>query len=221
MARRARPRSRRFLGHARTPGGPRGRRPVGASLVGALVAALLVSLLLCRGSAARTPSVATAVTTAVPWQLREGRAEVPPVRAVDTAAVLAGVEEAGSDAAANGRAVVVDAQGRTLVQTPEADQPLPSASLVKLLVVQQLLARTAREPLHARLQRLMERAITASGDQAMSVLWDAYDGELMVRDAVRVFGLTGTAPPEEAGQWGEATTTATDLARFLSALDTA
>jgi uncharacterized protein YfiM (DUF2279 family) len=221
MARPAGPRPRRLPGRARALGMLRGRRRAGVSAIGVLVVAALVSPLLCWGSTATPSSRETAAVTPVPWQLREGRVEVPPVRAVDAPAVLSSVEAAASAVSAAVQAVVVDAQGRTLVQTPEADRPLLTASLVKLLVVQQLLARSAREPLDPRLERLMQRAITGSDDQAMNVLWDAYGGERLVRDAVRTFGLTGTAPPEVPGQWGEATTTATDLARFLSALDTA
>ena len=38
----------------------------------------------------------------------------------------------------------------------------------------------------------------------------------MVSDVAARYGLTGTAPPTSRGEWGETTTTARDLARFLS-----
>jgi hypothetical protein len=40
----------------------------------------------------------------------------------------------------------------------------------------------------------------------------------MVTDVSARYGLTGTAPPDEPGQWGQATTTARDLARFFALL---
>jgi hypothetical protein len=42
----------------------------------------------------------------------------------------------------------------------------------------------------------------------------------MVRDVAARYGLTGTAPPADPSQWGETTTTARDLARFLALLPT-
>ncbi|UOY02551.1 serine hydrolase [Blastococcus sp. PRF04-17] len=60
--------------------------------------------------------------------------------------------------------------------------------------------------------------IRSSDDPAASALWVRYDGDRMVRDVAARYGLTGTGPPPIPGQWGQATTTARDLARFLSLL---
>ncbi|WP_222262310.1 class A beta-lactamase-related serine hydrolase [Modestobacter marinus] len=157
----------------------------------------------------------------VPRALREG-GEPPRPRAVDVGGVLAQLDGAAAQSRSWVGTVVVDEWGRTLLVNGDAERTVATASLVKLLVVQQLLARSADGTvvLDERARRLMERAVTVSGDEAMSALWSRYDGEALLRDAVAAFGLTATAPPERPGQWGEATTTATDLARFLSRMDT-
>jgi hypothetical protein len=190
---------------------------VGGLLSAVLIAGLLVSPVLCWGSAAHTTSSPAADLTPVPRVLREDTSRVPPARVVDVAAVVAAVEAAAASASASVDAVVLDARGRTLVQTSGADRPVLSASLVKLFVVQQLLARAGPAGWDATTLGRMERAVTVSDDAAMNELWTAYEGPALVRDAVAAFGLTGTAPPAVPGQWGQATTTARDVARFLSA----
>jgi hypothetical protein len=60
--------------------------------------------------------------------------------------------------------------------------------------------------------------IQRSDDPAASDLWVRFDGARAVTDVVARYGLTGTAPPTVRGQWGESTTTARDLARFLARL---
>src|SRR3954447_4475356 len=193
------------------------RLVAGAALSGALAAGLLVGPELRWWGTARPTASVSGAADPVTWSLREGPS-LPPVRVVDAPAVLGGVDAAAGAVAASVGAVVVDPQGRTLLATPAAGRPLPSASLVKLLVVQQLLARASPAGWDATTLRRMERAITVSDDGAMSALWVAHDGPALVRAAVAQFGLTGTAPPDEVGQWGEATTTASDVARFLTAL---
>src|SRR3954471_11709681 len=177
---------------------------VGAALSGALAVALLVGPELRWWSTARPPAPVAGAADPVAWSLREGPS-LPPVRVVDVPAVLRGVDAAAGAVAASVGAVVVDPQGRTLLATPAAHRPLPAASLAKLLVVQQLLGRTSLAGWDATTQSRMERAITVSDDGAMSALWVAHDGPALVRAAVAQFGLTGTAPPAEVGQWGEAT----------------
>ncbi|MBB3676893.1 serine hydrolase [Modestobacter versicolor] len=202
------------------------RALIGTACVGALVAALLVSPALCFGSAAQEPAAvgaaeATVDVEPVPRAFREDADRVPPVppiRAVDEAAVLSGVDAAAAPASTSVGAVVLDPQGRTLLQTSDAARPLPSASLVKLLVVQQLLARPAPGGWDSSTWFRMQRAVTVSDDAAMNVLWTRYDGPALVRAAVAEFGLSGTAPPTDPSQWGQATTTAADVGRFLSAL---
>jgi beta-lactamase class A len=137
------------------------------------------------------------------------------------AAALATV--AGAAAAARGdvHVVVLSPDGDELLAGPGAGQPVYTASLVKLLVVQQLFARAAAGLLNLTGADLglMERAVTLSDDAAMSTLWDRFGGAELVTAATAEFGLTGNMLPARPGQWGEARTTARDTAVFLAGLD--
>jgi hypothetical protein len=101
-----------------------------------------------------------------------------------------------------------------------ADRPLPTASLVKLFIAEDVLhrVRAGRLVLRADDLRLLERMIRSSDDPAASTMWVRYGAGRMVTDVAHRYGLTGTAPPASPGQWGSTTTTARDLARFLSLL---
>ncbi|HEX2075582.1 MAG TPA: serine hydrolase [Geodermatophilus sp.] len=101
-----------------------------------------------------------------------------------------------------------------------AHRPFPTASLVKLFVAEDVLHR-ARAGLLALTPGdfvLLQDMIRRSDDPATSALWVRFGGGQMVRDVAARYGLTGTAPPRIPGEWGETTTTAWDLARFLSLL---
>jgi hypothetical protein len=200
--------------------GGRWARPTGVAACSLLVATLLVGPAVCWGRSG-APAMAASPTAPVPVprELRESLGSWTPPVDVDVAALLAEVDAAAAGAGATVDAVVVDAAGRTLLETPTADREVYTASLVKLFLVQQLLVREAADPAAFdpgdRLR--MERAITVSDDEAMSVLWDRYRGEAQVSLAVAEFGLSGSGAPS-TGQWGESTTSATDLASFLSTL---
>jgi hypothetical protein len=101
-----------------------------------------------------------------------------------------------------------------------AARPFPTASLVKLFIAEDVLhrVRTGRLELRPGDRRLLQRMISGSDDPAASALWVRYNGERMVRTVARRYGLTGTTPPAVPGQWGQTTTTARDLARFLTRL---
>jgi hypothetical protein len=109
-----------------------------------------------------------------------------------------------------------------LAHNGAADRPFPAASMVKLYMAADILHRNRTGEI--RLDRndfaLLQDMIRRSSDPAASTLWVRFGGGRMVTDVAVRFGLTGTAPPAVRGQWGEATTTARDLARFLSLLPT-
>jgi hypothetical protein len=204
------------------------RRLTLTTTVLALTAALASSVGWCPGARAADPYPAAAVRPlalpppAGPPAIPVPGA-VPPAPVLDPAAGLAVLAAAG-EAAARARGTVQVAvrgpSGAEVLTGPDAGSPVLTASLVKLLVVQQLFAREAAGSLQLSPGDLdrMRRAVVASDDGAMSVLWDRFDGEALVLAAAAEFGLTGSAPPARAGQWGEAVTTATDTALFLSAL---
>ncbi len=216
-------------------------RRAGRGLAGAAMTCLLAGTVACSAGTARSeespsegtplrqldgaaapssaaPSSAAPSLTSPSLTTPSPATATPP--AVDESAVLAELRAVVQPAGVSLDAVVIDEDATALLSTPDADQPVPSASLVKLLVVQQLLARSAAGVLSlgpTDLER-MERAITASDDRAMSLLWDAHDGAALVRSAAAGFDLTGTAPPEQRGQWGEAEMSAADTGHFLAAL---
>ena len=101
-----------------------------------------------------------------------------------------------------------------------ADRPFPTASLVKLFIAADVLhrARTGAVTLTPADRAELELMIRSSNDPAASDLWVRFNGAQAVRDVAVRYGLTGTAPPRRWGQWGETTTTAADLARFLARL---
>lgn len=101
-----------------------------------------------------------------------------------------------------------------------ADRPTYSASLVKLLVVEDVLhrARTGALTLTTADRQLLMSMLITSDDPAMNTAWERWGADQMVRDAAARYGLTSTAPPAELGQWGQTVTTAGDMARFLAAL---
>ncbi|SDF97490.1 hypothetical protein SAMN05660662_3993 [Blastococcus aurantiacus] len=174
--------------------------PVGARRTGGRPSRLLVLLL----GAALAAGLGA-------WQLDRYRA--------DHGSLTAPVRAAG-DAAGGEIEVAVVGPGGTVAESSGASSPVYTASLVKLLVVEQLLEGAAEDglPLDAADRRDLERAVTISDDQAMNRLWVAFDGARLVRSAVVEFGLEQTAPPAVPGQWGQATASAADMARFLTAL---
>ncbi|MFW3172422.1 LppW family protein [Geodermatophilus sp. CPCC 206100] len=102
----------------------------------------------------------------------------------------------------------------------QADRVFPTASLVKLFVAEGLLhrARTGRVALSPGDLATLQDMIARSSDPAASQMWVRFDGPGLVREVAVRYGLRATAPPRASGQWGETTTTARDLARFLAAL---
>jgi hypothetical protein len=92
--------------------------------------------------------------------------------------------------------------------------------MVKLFMAEDILhrARTGGLPLTREDFALMQVMIRSSDDPAASTLWVRHGGARMVSDVAARYQLSGTAPPLRAGQWGLTTTTARDLARFLSLL---
>jgi hypothetical protein len=102
----------------------------------------------------------------------------------------------------------------------QADRVFPTASLVKLFLAEGVLwrARTGQLALDADDLDTLQRMIARSDDAAASAVWVRFDGAGLVREVAARYGLPRTAPPRVPGEWGEAATTARDLARFLALL---
>lgn len=202
------------------------RRP--RTVLAAAVAAVAVAVsavVVVVGCSTEIAAASTGAATAGTGAPSAGAAQTPlaaaPTTVVDTDRILDEVSAAGAAAGGTIAAVVLDADGMPLVSSAEADQPRYTASLVKIVLVGRLLALDAWGALVLTPDDLglMQRAVTASDDAAMSALWVRYDGARLVADTAVALGLTATGPPALAGQWGQAWTSASDTATVLATLD--
>ncbi|MGW7536020.1 serine hydrolase [Amycolatopsis sp. NPDC054798] len=91
----------------------------------------------------------------------------------------------------------------------KADQPQPTASVVKLLIALDLLDRSGvpsdsdADAVHAML--------AASDDRVASRLWQQLGGPAIVRRQAGKLRLAHTSPPEDPGQWGSTKMSAEDV----------
>jgi hypothetical protein len=106
--------------------------------------------------------------------------------------------------------VVFDHQSGQPVLEHNADMRFSTASLVKLLIAVDLLDRrhgavgeTESTQVHTML--------SASDDDIADALWDEDGGPDIVTRAAELMGLTSTIPPANPEQWGDTTTTASDI----------
>ncbi len=116
----------------------------------------------------------------------------------------------------DGAMVIAAVQGPSgnLGSYGDADRPVRTASLVKLLVALEVWtipvsARTGRD------RQLIDAMLRRSDDDACTELWDTYGEDSIVTAQVKALGLTGTAPPTTRGMWGWATMSARDLITAL------
>lgn len=96
------------------------------------------------------------------------------------------------------------------VVSEQGDQPFYSASLSKLILAVDAL----QQPLSDDDQDLIHRALSASDDNAMDVLWTRFDGMDAIGRVAAEAGLTGTHAPDDPSQWGEVVITANDMVRL-------
>jgi hypothetical protein len=199
---------------------PPARSPGAGSVVRLLVA--LLALLLAETLLVAPRRTAAGVAQVFSGEPVAGGLPSPVPDAL--APALAAAAAAGAVPGGTVAVAVVERPGAGALTTdpqlsgPEALRPLPTASLVKLFMAEDVLHR-ARAGLVALdltdLHRLAEM-VRSSDDAAASALWVEFGGGRMVSDVATRYGLIGTAPPLSPGQWGQAVTTARDLAVFLS-----
>jgi hypothetical protein len=186
--------------------------PRRAALLFALLTVLLLELVVPPGrrAAAQNPAPADVVAAAA-----------DAYGTVGTLAVVLAKQQrpvaASSIAAAEARSARITAYG---ADNGLADRPFPAASMAKLFVAEDILRRSRAGLLSlTRVDfALLQAMIRHSDDPAASTLWVRFGGGRMVSDVAARYGLSGTAPPVPAGQWGQTVTTGRDLARFLSLL---
>ncbi|MEE4023633.1 serine hydrolase [Gordonia sp. PKS22-38] len=167
-----------------------------------------------------TVSLVAAVLVALPTTDPESTAtrsfpEAPPATLAQSA--LTAAESAAAAGDVDARIAILDRRHDHLATTDSATTPTLAASLVKLIVVVDILDRRREEGLAigARDIQLINRALSVSDDQAMNELWTRFDGMGAIGRVAGRLGLEGTAPPPDVNYWGQATITASATATLL------
>ncbi|HXT44168.1 MAG TPA: serine hydrolase [Pseudonocardiaceae bacterium] len=131
---------------------------------------------------------------------------------VDQAAVAARVKQAT-------QAVLPDAQigyevfdrvTGSVLTSQDADRPVASMSVVKLLIALDVLAGDKGTTLDPGTQQQLHQMLADSDDQIASNLWTAGGGPAIVTRMVSLLGLTGTRAPDDPGEWGDTMITPQD-----------
>ncbi|WP_167975719.1 serine hydrolase [Lentzea indica] len=132
-----------------------------------------------------------------------GSSAISNISAADLSAAVAagGVSDVG--------VAVMDLESDQVV-SEQGDRPFYSASLSKLILAVDAL----QQPLSDDDQDLIHRALSASDDNAMDVLWTRFDGMDAIGRVAAEAGLTGTRAPDDPSQWGEVVITANDMVRL-------
>lgn len=132
---------------------------------------------------------------------------------VDQAAVAARVKQATQGVvpgAQVGYEVFDRTTGRVLA-SDNADQPVASMSVVKLLIALDVLARDNGAAPDPGTQQLLHQMLANSDDQIANNLWTAGGGPAIVTRMASLLGLTGTRPPDDPGEWGDTMITPQDM----------
>lgn len=131
---------------------------------------------------------------------------------VDQAEVAARVKQAT-------QAVLPDAQvgyeifdraTGSVLASQDADRPVASMSVVKLLIALDVLARDNGAAPDPGMQQQLHQMLADSDDQIASNLWTAGGGPAIVTRMVSLLGLTGTRAPDDTGEWGDTMITPQD-----------
>jgi len=126
--------------------------------------------------------------------------------------VLAAAERAAEPGMTLGVAVL-DVNTGELAAGRGGEQEFMSASLCKLIVAVDVLDRQRAEgrPLDPTDLDLINRALSASDDNAMNALWGKHDGAGAIGRVAGRLGLTAYLPSGSTETWGDTVVTATDL----------
>lgn len=124
---------------------------------------------------------------------------------------LAGEVRQAVDAIVSGSEVglaVFDRTSASLVCSLSADQQFYAASVIKLLIALDALNHTnATEEIAGAVHGMLAR----SDDEMANLLWLRGGRSAIVNRMAASLDLTGTVPPHDPSQWGEALTTAADV----------
>jgi hypothetical protein len=144
----------------------------------------------------------------------------PPLVAVATPAPY--IDQAAAAAKVNQamRAVLPDVQvgfeifdriHGAVLTSQDADRPVASMSVVKLLIALDVLAGGNGVTQDSAMQQELHQMLANSDDQIANKLWIAGGGPDIVTRMASLRGLTGTSPPDDPGAWGDTRTTPRDI----------
>lgn len=188
------------------------RLPVTLTLLAAaitVVAALLSASPAAAKLAAERSTVTAPTTTTTPAPTTTTTTPTP---TVPPEAIGELVDQAIEGASPGTRVgvLVVDTQNGQPVATYNATEPMYTASVVKLLIAIDLLHSQNWNPDPATATEL-EQMLALSDDSIADDLWDEDGGNDIVTRVAELIGLTGTQPPDDPTQWGEALMSAQDV----------
>ncbi|NKQ53086.1 hypothetical protein HFP15_09345 [Amycolatopsis sp. K13G38] len=106
---------------------------------------------------------------------------------------------------------VYDRQTSTVLTSLNADQQFASMSVVKLLIAIDVLAQNQFELPSTATQTQITQMLSTSDDAIASSFWVSEGGTSIITRDVALMGLTGTAAPTSAGEWGSTEITAQDM----------
>ena len=141
----------------------------------------------------------------------------PPAAAFDG---LAGrITQATGDAAANGATISVAVLDRETDQMLAGgnDQLAAIASVAKLFIADDLLARESGSPMSSADRQALDSMLRSSDDGAAETFWAARGGDAIVNGVASRYGLTSTTAPGD-GQWWNTISSASDLVHYYDRL---
>lgn len=130
------------------------------------------------------------------------------------------VQQATAAAAADGATIAVAVFDRVTNQlVANGNEQIPGiASVAKLFIADELLLREAQgATLSADDRSALDGMLRSSDDGAAEQFWAQLDGEAIITEVARRYGLTDTAPPSD-GRWWNTVSTPADLIRYYRML---
>jgi hypothetical protein len=132
--------------------------------------------------------------------------------AVIARAAVTAAQDAASSSTELGVAVLDRTTGEIAVGA-RGDEPFYTASVAKVIVAVDILDRRRSTGLSVSDEALdlIRRALGPSDDDAMNVLWTTFDGPGAATRVSARLGLDDTSAPEDPTQWGQMSTSASDM----------
>jgi hypothetical protein len=133
----------------------------------------------------------------------EPSSAIAPASPDEQAALAEAVSNAVNDAVPGTEIglVVYDHLTEAVLTSVRADQQFYTASVVKLLIVIQVLRDTSWEVPTGSERKDLVAMLSYSADGVASRLWGAYGGPVIITEVAALVGLSDTSPPRNPGRW--------------------